>query len=648
MPDFIIDSLRGGLNESTPTSLSDDQCEVAMNVEFWRSMLGERRLGSAQIAQTSGWPFGSCERIVWMFRHLPTADPSDAQLWALGIDDTGPTAVLAYKDTAWNVVSMADPLVIDGVSEYQVVGQTLHGKLFIAYPSNVDRMHVWDGTSFRRAGLAEAPIITTVTDTGSGTFTGTRYYRIRWTVQSGGSTLLRSEPGDSFTFTPSGSGSGAQVTMPSLVGADTGITHWELEASVDNANFYIIATTIVATTTITDTQDFSAGYAQDFTLSEDIGDYTVIPSVRFLTVEQDRLMGAGSFVDDELSARVIWTPVFKDPGVGNDERVPIDTDNILDLDVSEGGPLTGLSATVNGYVYVTKFSHIYQLTRTGIRTSAYEAVPLTKARGAVPGSIVEALDQTGNPTLFCLDPDVGPCRIGPRGFEPCGADLIETWGTFNIDATKILARGLYFPEKKQVHWWIPTSSSNIPDLRLVLHTHEMREQNDGMRRGWALWDGPSASALAVCLYADNIDTGAARSNVLKPFIAVEGNGLIWQTDTGDDDNGTDYTATIVTRPFIHGSLLHTFEVQRGALLAEAASGATLDITLIANFGDFEKEVTSIDLTPDGSEEHVMRTLDDLGLAELRSLQIKFEDTSPAGAKWTLEQFAILEDRWQRA
>ena len=39
-------SLRGGMNDTDPANnLADDQCTLAQNVEFFYSMLGERRAG---------------------------------------------------------------------------------------------------------------------------------------------------------------------------------------------------------------------------------------------------------------------------------------------------------------------------------------------------------------------------------------------------------------------------------------------------------------------------------------------------------------------------------------------------------------------------------------------------------------------------
>lgn len=643
MADFLINSLRGGLNEDAPISIGDDQCTVANNVEFHLSRLGERRLGSDGIDLT-GSGVEDYDRVTWVYRHLPSTDIGEAQLWLLAVKDSPATATFVYKDSAgWHTVSPVD--AINQSFVYEVSAQTLHGKLFIAYKSAVNRLHVWDGTSLRRTGLAE-PAAPTGANQGVGTLpTTTRYYRVRYVVMSGSTVLRRSEHSDALTFTPSGTGLSVRITKPASISESE--THWELELSADNSNFYRIARTAVGTTTFDDTQSLTT-LAQVGTLSATSGDYEVIPSVRYLTADQDRLIGGGGFEGSDLASRVMWTPVLNDPGDGNDERIPVETVNFLNLDGYEGGTLTGLSGTVNGYVYAFKVSHVYQLGRSGVRTRAYEAVPLTKKRGAIPGSLVEAFDSEGNPTLFFADQDIGPCRYGPRGVEPCGADLIRTWATVNLDAT-VVARGVYFPEKQQVHWWVATGASSFPDTRLVLHTRELRGTPDGMRRGWAKWSGVSAAALTACVFSDNIDSmGSGASNVLVPFIGRAGSGLVLRTDTGNDDNGTAYAARIVSKPYVHGNLLHQFASMAGALMAKAASGVTIDVTVMADFGKVEKEVSDVSLAPAGAEERVIKMLDSLSLAEIRTLQVEFEDSSVIGGQWQLEQFGLKESPGQRS
>ena len=144
----------------------------------------------------------------------------------------------------------------------------------------------------------------------------------------------------------------------------------------------------------------------------------------------------------------------------------------------------------------------------------------------------------------------------------------------------------------------------------------------------------------------NVDDDTDRSNYLVPFIGVEGDGLVWRTDTGDDDNGTDYSARIITKPYVHGNLLHQFEVQNGSLMARASQGATINVTVIGNFGLFEKLVEDIDLSHEDDEERVIRPLDELGLAELNTVQVEFEDPDTPGTRWQLEQFYLKETAGQ--
>lgn len=654
MPDFLISSLRGGQSEDIPISLADDACTICSNVEFVKSELGERRLGAVEIDLT-GSGIEAYSRVVWMYHHHPTPDHDDTQLWILAVDDAGPTATFVYKDVSgWTTVVPTD--AINTSNLYSVVGQTLHGKLFIAYDSAVDRLHVFDGIDLRRTGLAE-PAAPSVAETGAGSFSGIRYYRVRYTVQSGGITLRRSEPSDTTTYDPAdfgSNGASARVTKPASISEDE--THWEVEASVDNANFYRIATVAVGTTTYDDSTSYTSGYATltDAVLSEDIGDYSLIPSARFLTVIDDRLMAGGSFEDDALASRVMWTPVLKADGVGNDERLELDTDPFVDLDNYEGGDLTGLSIPLSGYVFATKHTHIYQLNKSGVRTAAYEVNVITKARGAIESSMISATDNLGNPTLFALDPDIGPIRFSPRGVEPAGLDLWQTWDTVNLDATLVVCRVVYFHEKQQIHWFVATGASNIPDKRIVVHTSEVREAEDGTRRGWVIWDGDSAAALAVCMFHENVDdlsSGPAARHI--PLIGVVGSGLIWATDQGGDDNGTAYHSRIVTKPYVRANLLNRMECKSASIFAKAVTDATINVTvhgMRADAGEVTKEVTDIDFTAlSGETDFVIRHLDNLSLADLNTLQLEIEDTTPAGTgQWVIGQIAIREVSGQKS
>ncbi len=644
MSDFIIKTLRGGLNNTDPANaVPDDQVVRADNVEFVDSMLGERRLGATAIDIT-GSDLEGHERVSWLFRHMPSTDQASAELWALGVTDATLTSSLCYKTTTWTTVLPLDDINVASTNQFQLRGASFHGKLYICYKSTSDRLHVFDGSTLRRTGLAE-PSAPLVTDTGAGTFAGTRYYRVRFTRQFASYTI-RSETSETTTFIPSGTGSAARIAKPATI--SEGETHWEIEASVDNANFYVIATVAVGTTTYDDSTPFSPGYADDFDLAPQIGEYTLIPSPKFIVVDDDRLIWANGREDEALASRVGWTPVNKADGDGNDKRMDDTTDPFIDLDSLEGGEITDLVSGFQGYIYVFKYGHIYQLVRTGNRSSAYRAYNLTKDKGAIEGSVCTGLDQEGNPALFFLDPSVGPCIIGRGGIRTCGADVKNTWNTANLDATKVVARALYYPHKRQVHWWVATEDSEIPNLRMVLHSREMRNAPDGARRGWALWTGPSSAAFTTTLFAENIDDDTDRSNDLVPFIGVEGDGLIWRTDIGDDDNGTEYDAHITTKPYVLAGMLHQFEVKSGCILMTASGEASIDVSATKDFGYETVVVPDVSCEADGDETQVIVQLKDLHFSELRAVQIEFSDPDISTSRWEINEFSLRHTAGQKA
>lgn len=123
--------------------------------------------------------------------------------------------------------------------------------------------------------------------------------------------------------------------------------------------------------------------------------------------------------------------------------------------------------------------------------------------------------------------------------------------------------------------------------------------------------------------------------------------LIQRTDTGDDDNGTEYSAHIVTKPYTPVGILHRFGVMAGALLAKAQTDATVEVIATRDFG-LEQKTVSADLDPSGSETQVIKHLDDLSFAELRVVQIEFQDPDTPGERWELNQLALKQRKEQTA
>lgn len=646
MPELIIDDTTGGLSTKSPTSLLPNQVAFADNMEWFKTKCGERRLGHDAVTLDGGTLAASDEG-VWCFTHYPTSNPADAQLWVMALD--GSTPVLKYKDTSWHTVTMPDAMTADGINEHQINAVSFHGKLFIAYNSSVDRLHVFitGDTALRRTGLAE-PAAPTAADTSAGALEDTRYYRVRYTEQISGITVRRSEPSEVLTHDATAA-SGVTVTKPTTI--SEGETHWELEASKDNVNFYRIATTVVGTTTVNDTIADGISYSTIGDLSEDIGDYTLLPSARYLSVDEDRLMLAGSFEDEALNSRVMWTPVGKAEGVGNDERLEADTNPSVDLDSYEGGGITGISRNVNGYVYVFKYSHVYQGIRTGVRTRAYIFIPLTKNRGAIPGTIVEAIDNNGHPTLFALDRDVGPICMSREGggVQTCGTDLVELWrqyGDVTSAAQGTTQIAVFFPLKRQIRFFLKNSSSV-----LVLHTTNMASTEEGFRGGWAFWTLPY-EVQSCCLFANNIEDNTARSLNAVPYIAVEHSSIVWQSESGHDDAGEDYFATMITRMFTLGKHVNDIKVHELMVVGLGVETAVSQVLVLGERIDAGTvgASTIVDWSPESYEQpdlfyqygRARRRLDDLSMSEANEVYVTIADDAPdpSPAQWGIDLMVI--------
>jgi hypothetical protein len=225
-------------------------------------------------------------------------------------------------------------------------------------------------------------------------------------------------------------------------------------------------------------------------------------------------------------------------------------------------------------------------------------------------------------------------------------DINETWDTVNLDATLVVARGLFYPQKRQVKWWVSVDTGNIPTLQLNLQTDNMATDASGVRKGWSIATGAVAEGLASCLFPDNIEAGVARTLTLKPLIGRSTSGTtasILMLDTGTVDIATVYRGHVLTKPYMLTSILDRFGSMTGAILATAANGISVFLRMIKDFGTDEKTVAT-QLDPDLLEDFVIKPLDDMGFSDLRAMQIEFGDdmtglTTPLGT-WELHQIAF--------
>lgn len=638
--DIVIDTLRGGQNDTTPQHLlPEDQCVTANNVEFWYSSLGERRAGTNTFDITNS-TFSTTAVIVHLRRWFPQNDPRQCSLWGIGANP-GTNLVIAstgVNTPVWNApVSPADAFNTSEPDIYNIQSQVLGDLVFFAYHSAVSRLHVWDpnnGQQLRRVGIAPGTNAPTAADEGSGTYSGTRYFRVRFERESsplGGSiTTVRSEPTPAVTFTPSGSGKGATVTRPALPGE--GETHWTLEASLDNVTFYRLTTQLAATTTVNDEVPLTTGYSTNGPVSESIGAYLLIPSAKFLAVDGGRLLYGGHWTDVTQQSTVGFTPPQNDPGVGNSERAPIVTTGgqpvnyTLILDNYEGGPLTGISNAINGVWYAFKWNRIYQLTRTGDPTNPYSVFTLSNTRGAIPGSIFQGMDENGSAAIYFLDPQMGPSRLGPFGLQVL-TGLRTTWARVNLSATNKICHGIYYPAKQQAHWWVAVDGANSPNFKLIIQVSEVQTINNwgGAARGWSTADGLISQAYCAELYTETVQVNGKQVLSERPFIGLPGPNFIQRCDVGTTDNGVPYNAVILTRPYLIRGLLNRWGEMTCALLGVTGNGSNVTVRLIRDFGVETSQAVVAVLTPQSTESEVIAVLDNLAMSSARTISFQFSD-----------------------
>ena len=619
-----------GRDGSTPSEIMipPTRCKEAVNVDFYQAAFARKRDGSTAVfASTTAEAFTGV--LSSLIRHVPGADETAAELW--GVDSAAtPVVQRLTGGTAW-----ASPTLKDNIqaTPQDVSGASLNGKLFLAFNSSVDRLHVYDTSTVRRAGLA-TPAVPTVANTGSGSYAATiRYYKVAWAVTGSGVNNRRSETSTAVSFTPSGSGTHARVTQPTVAGE--GETHWLLYASADNSIFKLIATTAIATTTYDDNTAPASYSGASPSLA---GEHTVQVSGKYLLAAGNRLLMAGSYESGNFNSRVWFTPRLGDMDVGDDERIPDTTarSNWVDLDENDGGFITGLGGPLDGSVWAFKYRQIWQLVPTGDDTAPYEPHAETKALGCLRHqAIVAAEDEYGAPALYFLS-HKGPYRIGNRGIQKMRDDVLDIWTTVNLDATTVVGFGVWYADRNQVWFWVPVSSANSPNRILCFDTTKGRSDEKGdVRGGWSVFTGNLASARCAALFANTL--GAAMSRDLKPHVGYETGSVILKGGTGTDDAGTTFQA-YVDLPEQHlGGLDKKCEIEQAIVIGSSGSHS-LRITLNGNYADTTRVRTAdVTMTAVGSQTRALKVWEDAQLADdLTSVGIRVGDSAAVSTAWTVD------------
>lgn len=629
---MVFSGLRGrdGSNASD-LEIPATRAREVINCDFYRALFARKRGGSLNVATTGGTAFSGT--IAHLSRFVPGADDTAAQFF--GIDSTGLVKRLA-AGTSWADVTLKD--AITG-SPHDVVTATLNGKHFFAYKSAVDRLHVWDGSTIRRVGLATPAAPTVANGGGAGAYAATpRTYKQAYTVQVAGVTVRRSELSAAVSFTPSGADTNATITKSAAISEEE--THWEIygAATSGDTTYKLLFTTVVGTTTVADT---TAPASYSGTAPPTVGINTVPTSAKYLMSDGSRLLLAGAHASGGKNNRVWFTPVLGSSDVGDDERIPETTDlkNRIDLDENDGGFITGLAGPLEGYPFVEKYAQKWRLIPTGDVDAPYipRAIQKTNGIGNVAHkALVMAEDEAGRPALYSWSPVGGCYRMGARGLQHCNNDNQDL--TVNLGASNVVVFGEYYRALKQVWYWIATGSSNDPDTLLVFDVEKGEEVEQGdVRGGWSRYNGGIAAARCAAMFSNTL--GASMSRDLKPYIGRTSNTHLWKADTGTDDNGTTFQA-YVDLPTKHpAGLDRKCAIQNPYVLASAES-QTLRVTLTADYGAVTARTDDESFTPAGSETRLLKRFEGVEAADAMAIQVRVGDAAAISNGWTIDAVLV--------
>lgn len=636
----IADLRSGRNNVAPPQSLSETQCVEAVNIDWFNSTFGRKRNGTAAVTLTSS-PFTGT--ISSMVRHVPTTDETAAELWATD-DAATPHLGRLVAGTAWATPTLVDAPTGNG---WDFTFASLNGKLFIAYQSGVDRLHCWDPVTntVRRTGLA-IMAVPTVADTGSGTYAAVpRYYRTRAIEQRSGLTVRRSEPSPSVTFTPSGSGASARVTHGTLPGEIE--THYEVEASTDNATFFRIAVVAIATATYDDSA-LTTTYSTN-PLSATTGTYSLQKAYKFIASDQGRILGFGSYTSTDPQARLEFSAVLGSSDIGDDERVP--TGNYQGLDENDSGVATSLCGPVNGSFFAGKYRQFWKLTPTGSPALPYSVICLSKVFGVIgPQAIKICEDESGRPNVIWMS-HVGPYRLGIFGPEYIGKRVEDlTIGSSNGSRLSLAAHVVchlqWYRDLRQVWFWVALNSDNDPTTVLVYtvgQTPPPYSNDTGTPSGWSLFTGGIARARCSALFSATL--GATMSRDLKPYIgSTSAVNTFGKCDTGTQDFSASYQAYVDTKAYEPWGNTYTGTVTGGQIVAKVSMGTTITVTTNADYGAQSRKDT-VSLSATGSETRIQpRIGGGVVLADCQAAQWRVGDSAATNTAWQIDELSV---NWKR-
>ncbi len=649
-------NIKGRWGVNAPFSCPLDQCIEAENVEWWRSSFARKRQGSARISLAGGTGFTG--GIKWVYSWVPSDNQTIRELWGLDSAIT-PLFKRLVGGTAWANVTNSSGDAVTLVDNHLTNGCQFNGKLFIAYNSTVNRLHMYDPAvaAIQRVGIANPVAAPSVADTGAGAYAATpRFYKIAFVeVLTGTIINARSNTSASVGFTPSGAGTAARITRPALPGEKE--THWIVYGSSADADFVQISGLIAVGTLTYDDTVAPASYIG--TIAPDPAAFNPPPSVKYLVADKAQLVMGGAWEATTGTGiaptprRVWWTSPLGATDQGDDQRISLTATIKSYTDLDEA--ITAMSSPQEGTIFIWSYRSMWRMVATGVAVAPYMIYKVTGAKGCIEHkSVVAAEDENGDSCTYWWSPQ-GPCRVSNSGgMASLMEDINDIWDLINLGATMV-CHGLFHSDKHQVWWWVTTIGSTSPNMRVIFDTRLGRAVEPGIiRKGWATHTLGVVDAWASAMHSDTL--GVSNSYNLKPYASRNISQSIIKCDTGaqDDDVGTmiNFRSYITTRPYTPAGLGNKSGINEDACLVaeQSTNPAPISMAIIRDFGFDEVAAGDVSLTHGGggtgTPTRIFPRFDNSNIALADSVQFRIGDTMPLLADaspiatWNLDAMSI--------
>lgn len=636
---------RGRNGVDDPAVIPADMGTDALNWVIGEQGLGERRRGTITMPITGTW-----EGAASMTRFQPTQDDGQAVL-VFSTFDTPSQFMHVTAGLAAAPITQTDAL--EG-SPLLVAYATGNGKLFLAYNSTAgNRLHVYQpgtsGNTLRLAGLS-GPAAPVPTNDGSGSYAAVlRYYRTQLRTYVSATPMAVSGLGTAVSFTPSGTGTGALITVAA---ATESATHWRVFGSADGVLYYQLNdwTAFASATTFTDTRLVTEYGSLSAAPLE--GSRYPLPSAKYLLWDGIRLLLFGTQGDqanNDLPAvpgRVYFTQAL-DATVdgGEDESIVMTTEikGYIDISRNSGAEDRAIVGPVDGNILVMQSRGVYLLKPTGAAARPFARITLSKEIGAVSHwSSFVGEDEAGRPCIYWLDPHRGPYRYGADGLQWCGYDIQDLWKTFDPQlTTPLAAHGLYDARTRRCYWWIVVGDELYPTLGLMFFPKEGRPTRDeGVRYGWTRFTGAAATAQSSVMFAEVFGNPMGRR--IKPYLGYDTrinqfDAPDVNVDDADQPNETAYCAFVKSKAWNVSIAPQIVQLDKAWVRAQT-SNALLAQRLIRNYGDQEELLSTVPLTAEETESRRIFLFEDAMLAGSWTFQTELGDPCAADHFFSL-------DRW---